>query len=91
MQVDEDEYESVLIDAHAARDKKSAGGEPADWEWKELFSLYCQPSLCAHVIVAGVRQVGRRKLITMSEYAEIEVPNLWPGYRCPLHFGRVED
>jgi hypothetical protein len=50
MHVDEDEYESVLIDAHAARDKKSAGGEPADWEWKGLFGLYCEPSLCAHVM-----------------------------------------
>ncbi|GAB3543399.1 hypothetical protein GCM10027343_16740 [Noviherbaspirillum agri] len=39
----------------------------------------------------GEDQKGNRKKLLFSEYAEINIPDAWPGNRNPVFYGALED
>lgn len=40
---------------------------------------------------SGNDEKGNRKKLVFSEYAEIDLPNKWPGYRNPVFYGTLEE
>lgn len=43
------------------------------------------------VVPSALEDCEKRSMLVFSEYAEIDLPNSWPGHRNPVFYGNLKD